>query len=170
MQIPSKCFTKRKQRHETIHQNYPHPMQKMHYKTLSILIGNIPDFVAPKPSFYWPFTCSILHPFFTLIGAMRRGYWAQEEKVVEARKKPKKRAEEAGLEPHPISQERQDNTDHTSFTSKWNTQKGLLQIATEQDKGGNRTLFSLYFEADKMYLKASKKPHPNSIKTKEERL
>ena len=117
------------------------PMQKIHYKTLSILIGNIPDFVAPKPSFYWPFTCSILHPFFTLIGAMRRGYWAQEEKVVEARKKPKKRAEEAGLEPHPISQERQDNTDHTSFTSKWNTQKGLLQIATEQDKGGTERYF-----------------------------
>lgn len=66
------------------------PMQKMHYKTLSILIGNIPDFIAPKPSFYWPFKCSILHPFCTLIGAMRRGYWAQEEKMVEARKKPKK--------------------------------------------------------------------------------
>ena len=117
------------------------PVQKMHYKTLSILIGNIPDFVAPKPSFYWPFTCSIPYPFCTLIGAMRRGYWAQEEKVVEARKKPKKRAEEAGLEPHPISQERQDNTDHTSFTSKWNTQKGLLQIATEQDKGGTERYF-----------------------------
>ena len=97
MQIPSKCFTKRKQRHETIHQNYPPPMQKMHYKTLSILIGNIPDFVAPKPSFYWPFTCSILHPFFTLIGAMRRGYWAQEEKVVEARKKPKKKSRRCWL-------------------------------------------------------------------------
>ena len=66
------------------------PMQKMHYKTLSILIGNIPDFIAQKPSFYWPFTCSILYPFFTLIGAMRRGYWAQEEKVVEARTKPGK--------------------------------------------------------------------------------
>lgn len=35
---------------------------------------------------------------------------------------------------------------------------------------GNRTLFSLYFEADKMCLKANKKPHPNSIKTKEEGL
>lgn len=101
---------------------------------------------------------------------MRRGYWAQEEKAVETRKKPKKRAEEAGLEPHPISQERQDNTDHTSFTSKWNTQKGLLQIATEQDKEGTERYFSLYFEADKMCPKASKKSHPNSIKTKEERL
>lgn len=68
----------------------PPPMQKMHYKTLSILIGNIPDFVAPKPSFYWPFTCSIPYPFCTFIGAMRRGYWAQEEKVVETRTKPKK--------------------------------------------------------------------------------
>ena len=66
------------------------PMQKMHYKTLSILIGNIPDLIAQEPSFYWPFTCSILYPFFTLIGVMWRGYWAQEEKVVEARKKPKK--------------------------------------------------------------------------------
>lgn len=54
------------------------PMQKMRYKTLSILIGNIPDLVAPKPSFYWPFTCSIPYPFFNLIGVMWRGYWAQE--------------------------------------------------------------------------------------------
>ena len=160
MQILHKCFTKRKQRHETIHQNYP-PMQKMHYKTLSILIGNIPDFVAPKPSFYWPFTCSILHPFFTLIGAMRRGYWAQEEKVVEARKKPKKRAEEAGLEPHPISQERQDNTDHTSFTSKWNTQKGLLQIATEQDKGGTER----YFRSILKQTRCAQKPVKSLIQT-----
>ena len=52
----------------------PPTMQKMRYKTLSILIGNIPDLVAPKPSFYWPFTCSIPYPFCTLIGAMRRGY------------------------------------------------------------------------------------------------
>lgn len=66
------------------------PMQKMRYKTLSILIGCTTDFIAQKSSFYWPFTCNILYPFCTLIGAMRRGYWSQEEKVVETRKKPKK--------------------------------------------------------------------------------
>lgn len=141
MQILNKCFTKCKKPQKTNLQNPPPMQKKIHYKTLSILIGNIPDFVTPKPSFYWPFTCSILHPFFTLIEMMRRGYWAQEEKVVEARKKPKKRAEEAGLEPHTISLERQDNTTHTSFTSKWNTQKGLLQFSTEQDKEGTERSF-----------------------------
>lgn len=56
------------------------PMQKMRYKTLSILIGNIPNLVAPKPSFYWPFTCSIPYPFCTLIEMMRRGCWARKER------------------------------------------------------------------------------------------
>ena len=75
MQILNKCFTKCKKLQKTNLQNYPPPCKKkIHYKTLSILIGNIPDFVTPKPSFYWPFKCSILYPFFTLIGAMRRGY------------------------------------------------------------------------------------------------
>ena len=40
----------------------------------------------------------------------------------------------------------------------------------EAGQRGNRTPFPLYFEADKMCLKASKKPHPNSIKSKEEGL
>ena len=140
MQIQYKCFTKRKQRQETILQNYP-PMRKMHYKIPSILIGNIPDFIAQEPSFYWPFTCSILYPFFTLIGVMWRGYWAQEEKVVEARTKPRERGKEPILKPHTSSPKKTENTTNPSFTSKWNTQKGLPQISTERDKEGTERYF-----------------------------
>lgn len=94
------------------------PMQKMRYKTLSILIGNIPDFVAQKPSFYWPFTCNILYPFSTLIGAMWRDYWAQEEKVVEARTKPRERGKEPILKPHTSSPKKTENTTNPLSISK----------------------------------------------------
>ena len=140
MQIPSKCFTKRKQRHETIHQNYP-PMQKNALQNTINIDREHPWLCCPKTfillTIYMQHSLSFLHTYWGdakgLLSTGREGGWGKKQAL--------KRAEEAGLEPHTISLKRQDNTTHTSFTSKWNTQKGLLQIATEQDKGGTERYF-----------------------------
>lgn len=100
---------------------------------------------------------SFLHPYWGdakgLLSTGKEDGWGKKE--------AEKRAEDAGLEPPTISLERQDNTTHTSFTSKWNTQKGLLQIATEQDKEGTER----YFRSILKQTRCAQKPVKSLIQT-----